>query len=164
VFLLHNADPGHFKLFIGILLTLYSLFGLLVRDPPRIEAGGSGLDAFAGLLGGVLGGLGGMSGTVPAIWTQLRGWKRDLRRATMQVYNIAIHCFTLTAYARTGTLDARAFHLFIVVAPAMLIPSYLGMRLYHRFSERTFERVVLALLLVSGLALIVGVTRAWNVR
>jgi uncharacterized protein len=164
VFLLHNADPGHFKLFIGILLTLYSLFGLLVRDPPRIDAGGSGLDAFAGLLGGVLGGLGGMSGTVPAIWTQLRGWKRDLRRATMQVYNIAIHCFTLTAYARTGTLDARAFHLFIVVAPAMLIPSYLGMRLYHRFSERTFERVVLALLLVSGLALIVGVTRAWNVR
>ena len=46
-----------------------------------------------------------MSGTVPAIWTQLRGWKRDLRRATMQAYNIAMHALALAAYARTGTLD-----------------------------------------------------------
>ena len=60
-------------------------------------------------------------GTVPAVWTQLRGWKRDLRRATMQVYNIAMHVLTLTAYARTGTLDATAFHLFGLVAPAMLV-------------------------------------------
>src|SRR5271163_2648902 len=164
VFILHNADPLRFKLAIGAFLTVYGLYGLLTSTPRAFTRGGRGLDAFAGLIGGVLGGLAGMSGAVPAIWTQLRGWKRDLRRATMQVYNIAIHCFTLTAYARTGTLDARAFHLFILVAPAMLIPSYLGMRLYHRFSERTFERVVLALLLVSGLALIVGVTRAWNVR
>src|SRR5271167_5029155 len=159
VFLLHNADPRHFKLFIGILLTLYSLFGLLVRDPPRIEAGGSGLDAFAGLLGGVLGGLGGMSGTVPAIWTQLRGWKRDLRRATMQVYNIAMHVTTLTVYSRTGTLDATTLKLFAVVAPAMLIPSYFGTRLYGRFSEKTFARVIFVLLLASGAALLVSAAR-----
>ncbi len=159
VFLLHNADPLRFKLAIGTLLTLYGLYGLLVRDPPRVRAGGGGLDAFAGLVGGVLGGLGGMSGTVPAIWTQLRGWKRDLRRATMQIYNIAMHVLTLSAYARTGTLDATTFHLFGLVAPAMLIPSYIGARLYHRFSEKTFERLVLALLLASGIALLVGGAR-----
>jgi uncharacterized membrane protein YfcA len=151
VFLLHNADPTRFKLAIGTLLTLYGLFGLAVRDPPRFKAGGGGLDAFAGLVGGVLGGLGGMSGTVPAIWTQLRGWKRDLRRATMQVYNIAMHVLTL---------DATAFHLFGLVAPAMLIPSYIGARFYRRFSESAFERLVLALLLASGLALLVGAGRA----
>jgi hypothetical protein len=160
VFLLHNADPVRFKLAIGALLTLYSLFGLLARDMPQVKAGGGGLDAFVGLIGGVLGGLGGMSGTVPAMWTQLRGWKRDLRRATMQVYNIAMHVLTLAAYARTGTLDATAFRLFVLVAPAMLIPSYIGAHFYHRFSEKTFERVVLGLLLASGVALIVGGVRA----
>jgi uncharacterized membrane protein YfcA len=42
----------------------------------------------------------------------------------------------------------------------MLIPSYFGARLYHRFSEKTFERLVLALLLASGIALLVGGVRA----
>ena len=78
----------------------------------------------------------------------------------MQVYNIAMHVLTLTAYARTGTLDATAFRLFILVAPAMLIPSYIGAHFYHRFSERAFERLVLAVLLASGVALIVGGVRA----
>jgi uncharacterized membrane protein YfcA len=154
VFLLHNADPLRFKLAIGVFLTVYGLYGLLTSAPRTIVWGGRGADAFAGLLGGVLGGLAGMSGTVPAIWTQLRGWKRDLRRATMQVYNTAMHVTTLTVYSRTGTLDATTLHLFVLVAPAMLIPSYFGTRLYGRFSEQMFSRVVFALLLASGAALL----------
>jgi alpha-methylacyl-CoA racemase len=91
VFALHNVDPVRFKLAVGVFLTLYGLYGLLTSGAARITAGGRGLDAFAGLVGGVMGGLGGVAGSVPAIWTQLRGWTRDLRRATMQVYNIAMH-------------------------------------------------------------------------
>ncbi len=70
VFLLHHADPQNFRLAVGVLLTLYSLFALFLRHPAVIQRGGRGLDAFFGLIGGVLGGLGGMSGFVPAIWTQ----------------------------------------------------------------------------------------------
>ena len=159
VFVLHNVDPLRFKLAIGVFLTLYALYGLLTSGAVRITAGGSGLDAFVGLFGGVMGGLGGMSGSVPAIWTQLRGWTRDLRRATMQVYNIAMHALTLTIYARTGTLDPTIFRLFAIVAPAMLIPSYIGGRLYRRFSETAFTRVILLLLLASGAALTLGSAR-----
>src|SRR5271155_4334122 len=155
VFILHNADPHRFKLAIGAFLTVYALYGLLTSAPHAIAWGGRGLDAFAGLIGGVLGGLAGMSGTVPAIWTQLRGWKRDLRRATMQVYNIAMHVTTLTVYSRTGTLDATTLKLFAVVAPAMLIPSYFGTRLYGRLSEKTFARVIFVLLLASGAGVLV---------
>ena len=159
VFLLHNADSLRFKLAIGALLALYGLYGLAVRDPPRVKAGGVGLDAFAGLVGGVLGGLAGMSGAAPAIWTQLRGWKRELRRATLQVYNIAMQVLTLAAYARTGALDAGALRLFAVVAPAMLIPSFLGARLFPRVSERGFERLALVLLVASGLGMLVSAGR-----
>jgi uncharacterized membrane protein YfcA len=159
VFILHNVDPLRFKLAIGAFLAIYGLYGLLTSAPHAITGGGRGLDAFAGLIGGVLGGLAGMSGTVPAIWTQLRGWKRDLRRATMQVYNIAMHVTTLTVYSRTGTLDATTLKLFAVAAPAMLIPSFFGMRLYGRFSEKTFARVVFFLLLASGAALLLSAGR-----
>jgi uncharacterized membrane protein YfcA len=160
VFVLHNVDPQRFRLVVGAFLVLYGGHGVFTRRSPSFSWGGRGLDALIGGIGGMMGGLGGMSGAAPAIWTQLRGWSRDLRRATMQVYNIAMHCTTLTVYARTGSLDTTALHLFIVVAPAMLVPSYFGARLYGRFSEQTFSRLIFALLLCSGAALVFGAARA----
>jgi len=159
VLLLHNADPTRYRLAIGALLTLYALYALLIRDPPIVKRGGRGLNAAFGLIGGVLGGLGGMSGLMPAIWTQARGWKRDLRRATMQVYNIAMHTFTILIYWRTGALAHADLSLFAIAAPSMLIPAVIGARLYRGFSEKAFAQVVLALLLVSGLALVYGASR-----
>ena len=45
----------------------------------------------------------------------------------------------------------------------MLIPSFLGARLFHRVSERGFERIVLALLLVSGLGMLASTGRSlWS--
>jgi hypothetical protein len=44
--------------------------------------------------------------------------------------------------------------MFAVVAPAMLIPTLLGTRLYIGISEVTFRRVVLGLLTCSGLTLL----------
>jgi uncharacterized membrane protein YfcA len=156
VFFLHNADPQRFCLLVGVLLTGYCLFALLGGHSTVVKGGGRWLDAVFGLIGGVLGGLGGMSGFVPAVWTQLRGWKRDLRRATMQAYNISMHIVTITVYLRTDTLAGADLRQFLVVAPAMLIPSYVGARVYQRFSDRAFTQAVLVALLFSGLALVVG--------
>jgi uncharacterized membrane protein YfcA len=156
VFFLHNADPQRFRLLVGVLLTGYCLFALLGGHSTVVTRGGRGLDAVFGLIGRVLGGLGGMSGFMPAVWTQLRGWKRDLRRATMQAYNISMHLVTITVYLRTDTLKGADLRQFLIVAPAMLIPSYVGARVYQRFSDRAFTQAVLVALLFSGLALVVG--------
>lgn len=101
-----------------------------------------------------------MSGAVPAIWTQTRGWSKDLRRATMQVYNIAMHVFTLAVYSQTGGLASVDLRLFAIAAPAMLIPAWYGARLYNRISENVFRRIVLVLLLLSGLALLYASLRS----
>ena len=66
-----------------------------------------------------------------------------------------MHSLTLTIYFLSGTVPRRALPLFLVALPAMLVPSLVGYRLYHRFSEVTFRRVVLGLLTVSGVVLIV---------
>jgi uncharacterized protein len=162
VFALHNFDPTRFRLVVGILLTLYGSYGLLASGHWRIKRGGAMLDALIGVVGGSLGGLGGMSGTVPAIWTQTRGWSRDLRRATMQVYNIAMHVFTLTVYAGTGGFKGLDARLFLIAAPAMLIPGWFGARVYKNISERLFQRIVFALVLFSGLALLYASGRKLN--
>jgi len=161
VFVLHNVDPLRFRLALGVLFTLYGGYGLAAPESHKLRKfGGRGLDALIGGVGGALGGLGGLSGSVPAIWTQLRGWKRDLRRATMQVYNIAMHCLTLTIYGRTDALNATSWKLFAVAAPLMLAASVFGARIYKRFDERGFSRLVLALICVSGVALVAGAARA----
>lgn len=160
VFILHNIDPARFRLGLGILFFLYGAYGLSVVDAPKVKFGGRTLDAFVGGIGGLLGGLGGLSGSVPAIWTQLRGWNRDLRRAVMQVYNIAMHCVTLTIYSQTHALNATSWKLFAITAPLMLAANFYGTRVYKRFSERGFARVVLVSILLSGLALATGATRA----
>jgi len=160
VFVLHNIDPVRFRLVLGALFTLYGAYGLATHEAPKLKFGGRGLDAFVGGIGGLLGGLGGLSGSVPAIWTQLRGWKRDLRRATMQVYNISMHCFTLAIYSRTGALNVTAWKLFAISAPLMLLASVYGARLYGRFSERGFAKSVLVLICVSGVTLAIGAARA----
>lgn len=160
VLALHNIDPTRFRLVLGIVFTLYAVYGLLAAEAPRIKTGGRGLDAFVGGIGGVLGGLGGLSGSVPAIWTQVRGWKRDLRRATMQAYNIAMHCLTLTIYSRTHALNATSWKLFGLTAPLLLIASLYGARLYRGVSEKAFARIVLSLIAASGLALAIAAGRA----
>ena len=103
------------------------------------------------MIGGVLGGLGGMSGFMSAIWTQARGWKRDLRRATMQAYNISMQVLTIAIYARTGAAGGRGdVSQFLIVAPAMFIPSYIGARVYQRFSDKAFTQAMPVALLPPG--------------
>lgn len=159
VFILHNIDPLRFRLVLGLLFTLYGLYGLAAPEGRKLKFGGRGLDAVVGGIGGALGGLGGLSGSVPAIWTQMRGWKRDLRRATMQVYNIAIHCLTLTIYSRTHALNVTSWKLFAITTPLMLLASLYGARIYKRVNERGFARLVLVLICASGLTLAVGAAR-----
>ena len=160
VFVLHNIDPQRFRLVLGVLFTLYGVYGLAAPDSLKLKAGGRALDAVVGGIGGLLGGLGGISGSVPAIWTQMRGWKRDLRRAIMQVYNIAMHVVTLTIYWRTHALNTTSAKLYAIAVAPMLIASFYGARVYKRFSERGFSRLVLAAITASGVALAVGAARA----
>ncbi len=160
VFALHNIDPTRFRFTLGVLFTLYGLYGLTAPHSQKLKFGGRGLDALIGGIGGALGGLSGLSGSVPAIWTQMRGWKRDLRRAAMQVYTIAMQVLTLAIYGQTHALNATSWKLFAATTPLMLLMSLYGTRIYNRVSERGFARLVLGLICLSGLSLAVGAARA----
>jgi len=156
VALLQRIDPEGFRLAVGLLLVVWCPAMLLARDLPRITRGGRLADAAAGLLGGIMGGLGGLTGPVPTLWTTLRGWDRDVQRSIFQGFNLAMHALTMAAYLGTGTLSAEAARLCLVVAPAMLLPSLLGASLYRHVGDAAFRRIVLGLLALSGAVLIAG--------
>ena len=153
VALLRRIDPLGFKLAVGFILLLWCPVMLLVRELPRIVGGGRWADGAAGWVGGVMGGLGGLNGPAPVLWCVLRGWERDTQRGVVQPYVLVLQGVTMAAYIATGTISGATVRLFAVVAPALVIPSLIGVRLYDRFDGIWFRRLVLLLLTVSGLAL-----------
>ena len=160
--LLPHVDQATFKAAVGILLLVWSPSMLFVAKLPRIDHVGPVADAGVGLSGGILGGLAGMTGAIPALWCILRAWERDTQRAVLQAFNIAMHVMTLTAYLVSGLLNAEAVRLFPILAVAVVIPVLLGARLYHAINDLTFRRIVLVLLVVSGVVLLASAIRTWT--
>ena len=156
VLLLRRIDPVSFKLAVGFLLVLWCPAMLLARDLPHVRHGGRIADGVAGWVGGVMGGLGGLTGPAPTLWCTLRGWDRDAQRAVFQSFNLVMQGLTMAAYIASGTITAETLRPFAVIAPAMLIPVLIGMRLYRRFSNAGFRRAILLLLTASGAVLVVS--------
>lgn len=111
-------------------------------------------DATAGFVGGVLGGIGGVSGAIPTLWCTLRGMPKDTQRAVIQNFNLGMLGVTLASYIGTGVITTATLPMLAIVLPAMLIPTLLGAKLYIGISEAAFRRIVLGLLTASGLAML----------
>lgn len=154
ILLLSHVDPTAFRLVVGVLLLAWSLSVLFGRGLPIVRGGGSLADAGVGLAGGVMGGLAGLTGPAPVLWTMLRGWDRDSARSAFQTFNLVIQAAAMAAYLAAGAVGPEAGALFLVVAAGMLGPTVLGTWLYGRVDEARFRRVVLWLLACSGAALI----------
>ena len=99
-------------------------------------------------------GLGGFAGAIPTLWCYVRGYDRHIQRAVIQNFNLAILGVTMVTYLATGLVTTSVLPLLALVLPAMLGPTLLGTRIYKYISDAVFRKVVLSLLIGSGLALL----------
>ena len=117
------------------------------------DATGRAADGTIGLLAGILGGLGGYNGVLPAIWTQLRGWPKQTARAVYQPFILATHVAILTCLGIVA-LDWRGVVLLGVALPPLFAGVWVGWKIYGRLNERRFQQVLAVLLMVSGVTLV----------
>jgi uncharacterized membrane protein YfcA len=153
--LLSNAEPGPFRLTIGLFLIAYSLFALALPRLGAVTYGGRWADGMVGLAGGVLGGAAGLSGVAPTMWSGLRGWPKDEQRGVYQPFILIIHGMSLGWLAAAGALNDTLAKNVLMSLPVLILGVWLGLRLFNRVNETQFRRVVLCLLLVSGVALVI---------
>jgi uncharacterized membrane protein YfcA len=153
VYLLTYTDGGLLKIALGIFLVVFGTYALLAPTLPVITAGGRPADAAVGFIGGVLGGIGGYSGVLPTIWTQLRGWPKEIARGVYQPYVIIIQAVTLAGIVMV-TLDRTGLYLLIVVLPPLLAGTWIGWQLYGGLNERRFRQTLAVLLIASGATLV----------
>lgn len=154
MWLLPQLDVQVFKAFLGALLAVWCPAMLFSAQLPRITRGGQIADAVIGAGGGVMGALGGFTGVLPTLWCTLRGMQKDSQRAIVQNFNLSMLLVTFGTYVATGVISSATLPFLAIVAPAMLVPSLLGARLYIGISEATFRKVVLSLLTCTGIALL----------
>ena len=152
VWLLVHVEVRALKIALGAFLALYGVYALLAPRLPHSE-GGRPADALVGFFGGVLGGLGGFSGVLPAIWTQIRGWPKDMARAFYQPFIVMAHVATLVVLG-TVALDRKGLILFALALPALALGAWIGWNIYGRLNEARFRQMFAVLLIVSGLTLV----------
>jgi uncharacterized protein len=162
------ANPDVMRASIGALLILYSIYAFARPAMKPVHAGGASADAGVGLLNGILGGATGLAGILVTIWCGLRGWPKDVQRTVFQPTGVAIFAMSAVWLGASGAVDAGTIRLFIVGLPILLAGTWLGLKLYGHLDEAGFRKVVLALLLVSGVALMFSLRQTdllhWGAR
>ena len=150
------ANPAYMRAAVGVLLILYSAYGLVRPTMQPILAGGAPADAGVGLLNGILGGATGLAGIIVTVWCGLRGWPKDVQRAVFQPIGVAIFAMSALWLGVGGAVNAETMRLFAIGLPVLLAGTWLGLKLYGRIDEAGFRKLVLTLLLASGIALLLS--------
>jgi uncharacterized membrane protein YfcA len=153
VYVLTRTEPQAIKFVLGLFLAAYGIYALTAPRLPHVEGGGRVADAGVGFLGGILGGIGGYSGVLPTIWTQLRGWPKEVARAVYQPFILAMQIATLILVG-VFALDPFGLALIVAAVPPLVAGAWLGWRAYGRLDERWFRQLIAALLIASGVALV----------
>ena len=149
------VNPAYLRAGIGLLLVLYSVYNLA---RPTFKPVGSGVptDVGVGILNGLLGGLTGLTGIIVAIWCQLRGWPKDVQRSVFQPVNLAAMVMSTVSLSIAGAITGETVKLYLLGLPLMLAGLWSGFKLYGKLDDAGFRKVILLLLLASGLSLLVS--------
>jgi uncharacterized membrane protein YfcA len=116
--------------------------------PLRVADGG------VGAVGGLLGGLAGLSGVLPTLWVGARGWTPSVQRGVYQPFILLMHVWALCALWVASAFPDVVMERFLYCIPVLLAGLVLGQSVYRRINQRVFRVCVLALLCVSGVALV----------
>jgi uncharacterized membrane protein YfcA len=152
--LLTWAEPNSIRVAVGVILIAYSLYAFLrpqLRLPAAVPAAA---DMAVGVANGLLGGLTGLAGIVITIWCNLRGLPKEVQRATFQPVAVVVFATAALLLGAKGSLTLETAKLFALGLPFLLAGTWLGLKLFGRIDEAAFRKIVLALLFVSGVALI----------
>jgi uncharacterized membrane protein YfcA len=153
VSVLRWADPNTMRIAIAVFLVLYALYGLF-RPAFKPIIAGRPLDAAAGFVGGLLGSMAGFPGILVVVWCSLRGWSKDEQRAVFQPMSVALLVFAAATLVASGSVTSTTAERFVIGLPALLLGTWVGFKLYGRIDEAMFRRILLMLLLASGVFLL----------
>jgi uncharacterized protein len=156
IFLLQNVDTRTFRLGFGAIVTLYATYALFrptLTYWRQMES--RSRNALVGFGGGLVGGLTAMPGALPTIWCDMHGLPKSQQRGLVQPFIATMQLFALALMLSHHSLSSKVFVDFGICLPALVAGTVLGIILFGRINELAFKRIILTLLLFSGLCLVI---------
>jgi uncharacterized protein len=152
VSILAYLNPAYLRFGVGVVLVLYTIYGLArpVFAPMKI---GTGADIAIGISNGLLGGLTGLGGVISTISCQWRGWPKDLQRAVFQPVLLVAFVVISISQAIAGSVTRNTLALYALGVPFMVAGLWSGFKLFGKIDDETFRKTMLVLLLFAGLSL-----------
>ncbi len=142
------------KLGIAVFFILFATFNLIRPRVPSMSWTGTPGDGLVGVLNGIVGAAVGFAGILVVIWSGMRDWSPAEQRAVFQPTAVATFLMCLAAFGGSGALTRETLQLFAIGLPALLLGLAGGWAAFGRIDDALFRRIVLWLLLLSGVAII----------
>ena len=147
-------DTRILSMFVGAMLLVYGGYFAVRRNLPAISGRWLALEAGIGFIGGVLGAMAGLSGALPSMWLAMRPWPKGEQRGILQPFNMVILGLATVLLALDGGFDAQVLRNLLLALPASAVGAAIGLWLFGRLSDLGYRRLLILLMLVSGLSLL----------
>jgi uncharacterized protein len=145
VWLLHTTDATTFREGFGLAVAFYAAYMLFRPSLTYLQQMNQSRNALVGLTA--------MPGALPTIWCDMHGVPKNQQRALVQPFIAAMQLFALALMLMRHDLSSKVFVDLLLSIPALLAGSVLGIFAFRYVNDATFRRIVLIVLLVSGLML-----------
>jgi uncharacterized membrane protein YfcA len=157
VLALQKFDAAWFRHVFGACMIAYSSYMLLRPQFPVVRltpVAARIADGMVGWVSGILGGFAMLHGTLPTIWCSLRGWDKRRSRCVYQPFILISGVLVMLCVGFGIKIDKAQLLLPLAVGlPAMGLGLWAGTRIFNLISEDLFRRLVLWLILASGISL-----------
>ena len=138
---------------IGLMLVVAFVLEIRGLYPEKLEGRRWGLGA--GALAGVIGGAVGLPGPPVVLFAATQGWTARTVKANLQAFFVVNQGVILAGYWWAGLLTPGVWQLTLVFAVPAIAGAVAGALMFERVDQRRFRQVVFALILLSGLVLLV---------
>ena len=141
------------ELAIAGILLLYGCYFTFRATLPKLDRPTPTIDVFVGFIGGILGGAASLSGALPTMWCAVRPWSKSETRAVLQPFNVTVLALATIIFAVNGAYGLSTVALIGIALPVTMIFAQIGIILFKRLTDDQFRRLIISMMLLSGLAL-----------
>ncbi len=154
IFFLRSFENQTLRIIFGVVVILFALKILFLASPGKGKLKPS-VGVAAGFAGGVTGGMFSTSGPPMVAYLEHQLSDKTTLRATLITAFLVGSTWQNSLYAVVGILDREILIVALFMIPVLLVSSYLGTRFHPKINENFYRKAVGAILMVSGILLLV---------
>jgi hypothetical protein len=154
LYYLKHAPENIVKIILGIMLLIFSLYNLFVKNLPYLK--NEKLSFLFGFIAGILGGAYNTNGPPTVIYGVLRRWPAQQFRATLQGIFFPTGLIITLSHGISGLWTTFVMQSYLYALPGIVIAFIIGNKVHSRLNEDEFKKIIYFFILIIGIILIVN--------